>query len=105
MSLLDLLRFPWKSSDGTERRDRAEQAMLSDIVDTSADQEARMTALKKITDQRTLARVASGHDPLSRCAAEQLSDQKLLAEVARMAVSAEVRGVAVAKVEDVSVLQ
>lgn len=104
MSLFDRFRPKWQHSDPVVReagvRSLADQEILGRIAMDETVESVRLAAIEKLTDQRVLARLACGPEPIALAAMNRLVDRSQIATVALSAERAEVRQLAVDRIDD-----
>jgi hypothetical protein len=109
MSLLDRFRPRWKHSDPHVRfaalQSLDDPSALAEIFETDEHPEVRAAAFARISDQSLLAEIAKGDSEFNVRAAERLTEQRRLADVARLSGSAKVRAAVVARLDDDNLLQ
>jgi hypothetical protein len=82
-----------------------EQATLREVFENDPSADVRHAAFERITDQAVLAQIAKREGEFAPRAAERLSEQKWLGEIARSAASPKVRAAVVARLDDDELLQ
>ncbi|MDO8540611.1 MAG: hypothetical protein Q7S40_09275 [Opitutaceae bacterium] len=104
MNVFSILRPKYKHPDPAQRAAAVatltDQLLLSDMVATDDNSTVVTAALHRITDQKIRAQIAKGGGPMNVAALEGINDPHLLSSIARHAASAEVRGLAVARIDD-----
>jgi len=104
MSFFDRFRNKWKHADPAVREAAVagigDQAILEKLARDDPSERVRLAAVRTLTDQAALARIAAGTSPEAVAAIRQLQDRKLIAKVAQSATSHAVRELAVERVDD-----
>lgn len=108
MSLLDLFQPKWKHRDAAIREQAVlalkRQDVLETVIDNDSNEQVRLAAISKITDESTLARFAVRDDAIALAAMKRLTDRKLIAYVGLRSDSRDVRELAVDILDDGVVL-
>ena len=108
MSLFDWFQPKWKHRDAAIREHAVLGLKRQDVLETIANddpsEQIRLAAVKRLTDQGTLARFACRNDALAVTAMQLLTDRKLIADVGLRSASREVRELAVDSLDDRVVL-
>lgn len=104
MSLFDRLRPKWQHSDPAVRQDgvRAlqDQAILARVAMDEKVEAIRLAAIEKLTDQRVLGQLACGSESIAPAAMKRLTDRAQISTAALSAERADVRHLAVDRIDD-----
>jgi len=110
MTISDVFRLKWKSSDRTVRleavRQITDQPILREVALADSDRRVCKEAVERLTDPKILEEVArtASHEVVRRLAVHRIEDQAILADLARTAKVWSVRAAAVKKIEDSDLL-
>jgi len=104
MSLFDRLRPKWRHSDPIVReqgvRALQDQAILARVAMDEHVEAVRLAAIEKLTDQRVLGQLACGPEWIAPAAIKRLTDHAQINTVALSAERADVRHLAVDRIDD-----
>lgn len=104
MSFFDRFRSKWKHPDPVVREAAVpgigDPSILEQLAQNDPADGVRIAAVRALTDQTALARVAAGTSSAALAAMRKLQDRKLVAKVAQTAASHLVRELAVEHIDD-----